>query len=257
MTSIVRRAALPLIAALVLAALPAAVFPAAAQGGPSAEQIAGQVLEAMGGKEAWDSTRFLRFSFAGRRTHHWDKWTGRHRLEGQTPEGQPYVVLSNVNTKDGDVWIAGKQAEGETEKEWLERAYGAWVNDTYWLLMPYKLRDPGVNLVHQGTAEIEGKTYDKLHLTFGKVGLTPGDRYWAFINRDTHLMDYWEYILQDQPADGPATRWKWEGWQRQGKIMLAPRRVQVGGDRTLELANIAVPANLADSVFTSPAPVAP
>lgn len=252
MTSTFRRAALSLIAAFVLAALPAT-----AQGGASAEQIAGQVLEAMGGKAAWDQTRFIRFSFAGRRTHHWDKWTGRHRLEGQTPEGQSYVVLSNINTKEGDAWIDGKKAEGDQKKEWLDRAHGAWINDTYWLLMPYKLRDPGVNLTSEGTAEIDGKTYDKLHLTFGKVGLTPGDRYWAFINRDTHLMDYWEYILQDQPADAQPTRWKWEGWQRHGKIMLAPTRSQVGGDRKLEMGNLAVLDSLPDAVFTSPDPVAP
>ena len=54
--------------------------PALAQ--PSAADVAGQVMQALGGKEAWDATHFLRFTFAGRRTHHWDKWSGNHRLEG-------------------------------------------------------------------------------------------------------------------------------------------------------------------------------
>ena len=52
----------------------------------------------------------------------------------------------NVNTKEGSAWLKGKALEGEEQKKPLERAYGAWVNDTYWLLMPYKLRDPGVIL---------------------------------------------------------------------------------------------------------------
>lgn len=232
-------------------------IPAAAQ--PSAADVAGQVMQALGGKEAWDATHFLRFTFAGRRTHHWDKWSGNHRLEGQTPEGQKYVVLHNLNTRQGQVWLDGQPADAAKAKEWLERAYGAWINDTYWLLMPYKLQDPGVNLAYEGSEQIEGNTYDKLHLTFGNVGLTPGDEYWAYINRDTHLMDRWAYILQAQEGQERAkepTVWRWQGWQRYGRILLAPTRAMVGGDRKLELADIAVFETLPETVFTSPEPVA-
>jgi len=164
-------------------------------------------------------------------------------------------VIENVNTKEGSAWLDGKKLEGDKAQEMLKNAYAAWVNDTYWLIEPYKLRDPGVNLSYAGEEKLDGKTYDKLALSFGNVGLTPGDRYTAYINRDTHLMDRWAYILQDMPKDGPATVWKWEGWQKYGNIMLAPHRTQVGADRKLELGDIAVPAELPDTVFTSPAPV--
>ena len=223
----------------------------AAQSNPSPESIADQVMQALGGKEAWDQTRFLRFTF-GRRTHNWDKWTGRHRIEGQTQDGKKYLVLHNLNTRQGEAWLDGQKLEGDAAKEWLDRAYQAWINDTYWLLMPYKLRDPGVNLAYAGSEQIDGKTYDKLHLTFGNVGLTPKDQYWAWINRDTHLMDRWAFILESMPKDGPASAWKWEGWQKHGKIMLAPTRSQVGGDRKLELGDIAVLDTLPDTVFTAP-----
>lgn len=235
----------------------AVAVPAVAQ--PSAADIAGQVMAALGGKEAWEATHFLRFTFAGRRTHHWDKWTGRHRVEGQSPEGQKYVVLHNLNTREGEAWLDGKKLEGEPAKEWLDRAYAAWINDTYWLLMPYKLQDPGVNLAYEGTEQIDGITYDKLHLTFGNVGLTPGDEYWAYINRDTHLMDRWAYLLQAQPGQPRATEptvWRWLGWQKVGNIQLAPTRAQLTGDRKLELTDLAVFDTLPDSVFTSPEPVA-
>lgn len=250
-----RRSALVTGTVLLLSVL--AAFPASAQ--PTAADIAGQVMQALGGKEAWDNTHFLRFTFAGRRTHHWDRWTGRHRLEGQSPEGQKYVVLHNLNTRQGEVWLDGKKAGEAAAKEWLERAYGAWINDTYWLLMPYKLQDPGVNLTYEGTEQLEGITYDKLHLSFGNVGLTPGDEYWAWINRDTHLMDRWAYLLQAQPGQERAkepTAWRWQGWQKYGDILLAPTRAQVTGDRKLELTDIAVYDTLPDSVFTSPEPVA-
>ena len=235
---------------LLLAALP--LFAHERPAPPTPEGLAAEVMKALGGQEAWDQTRFIRFSFAGRRTHWWDKWTGRHRLEGQTQDGKPYLVLSNIETKEGSAFLEGQPVEGDQAKEWLERAYGAWVNDTYWLLMPYKLRDPGVNLSYVGEETIDGVKYDKLLLTFAGVGLTPGDRYTAYIHHDTHLMDRWAYVLQGTEAGTAPTVWKWEGWARHGNILLAPRRAMVGSDRVLELGNLAVLETLADAVFTSP-----
>ena len=249
------------LAAALLLAAPLAL--AADQGGseatvdPKAAAIADEVLQALGGREAWDATRFIRFSFAGRRTHHWDKHTGRHRLEGETQQGEKYVVLQDLDTKEGQVWLNGQPAPPERTKDLLERAYGAWINDTYWLLMPYKLRDPGVNLAYAGEETIDGVTYDKLLLSFNKVGLTPGDRYWAYINRNTKLMDRWAFHLESMAPDAEPVAWKWDGWTRHGRIMLAPGRQQLTGEsRSLPLDDIQVSDSLPDAVFTSPDPVA-
>ena len=85
--------------------------PASDGSGPpdAAVELAEKVLEAMGGREAWEATRYLRFDFFGRRLHHWDRYTGRHRLEGETQDGEEYVVLHNVQSRDGDAWLAGEQ----------------------------------------------------------------------------------------------------------------------------------------------------
>jgi len=238
---------------LLIAAFALAPLAGSAQDAPSAQSVAERVQKALGGKEAWDNAHFIHFTYAGRRSHWWDKWSGRHRVEGQTKEGQKYVVLENISTKEGTAWLDGKKAEGDKAKELLEGAYGAWVNDTYWLLMPYKLQDPGVNLTYDGEETIDGKTYDKLALSFGNVGLTPGDRYWAYINRDTGLMDRWAFILEDMPKEGPPSVWDWGGWQKYGNLMLAPHRTQItGGDHKLEFTDIAVSDKMPDSVFTSP-----
>ncbi len=224
---------------------------------PKAVAVADATLAAMGGKAGWDGTHYLRFTFVGRRTHYWDKWSGNHRLEGKTKEGESYVVLDNLNSRQGTAYVDGKPVEGEKGAKMVEGSFAAWVNDTYWLLMPYKLKDSGVNLSYLGRQQVDGKDYDEIGLTFGPVGLTPGDHYWAWINHDTHLMDRWAYLLQDQPRDAAPTAWLWQGWQRYGKIMLAPHRVQVGGDRKLELSDLLVASTMPDAVFTSPAPVPP
>jgi hypothetical protein len=249
--SMIRFLAIALTLAIVLAR------PGAGESSPQALAVADAMIQALGGQAAWDSTHFIHFTFNGRRTHTWDKWTGRHRVEGQTKDHEPYVVLDNIVTHQGTAYVNGKQIEGELAKQMVDNAYAAWVNDTYWLLMPYKIKDPGVNLSYAGEDQIDGKAYDKLALTFGQVGLTPGDHYWVWINRDSHLMDRWAYLLQDQPRDAAPTAWLWQGWQPYDKIQLAPMRVQPGAsDKKLVLSDLQVLDQLPDSVFVSPEPVA-
>lgn len=240
------------LAAIIASAISASVDAAV---DPKAAAIADQVLAELGGQKAWDGTRYLHFGFGGRRLHWWDKWDGRYRLEGKTKEGQGYVVLMNVNTKAGAAWLDGQPLQGEALAKQLENAYGTWINDTYWLLMPYKLRDPGVNLAYDGEEKIGDATYDKLALSFERVGLTPGDRYWAFINRATHRMDRWAYVLEDDPAGKGPTAWLWQDWQRYGNILLSSLRQQVSGERSIALAPIEAPATLPDAVFTDPKPL--
>ena len=222
-----------------------------------AVELARGVLDAMGGEEAWQATRFIRFNFFGFRLHHWDRHTGRHRLEGKSREGDSYLVLHDVHTREGRVWVNGEEVAGESQAEWLERAYGAWINDTYWLVMPYKLLDPGVNLAYDGSEELDGVTYDKLKLTFDGVGLTPGDTYWAYIGRDSGLMERWAYFLQDWEAGREPTHWQWLDWGRYGGVMLSPRRVNPDPENGREtmLSELAVLDHLPDSAFTSADPV--
>jgi hypothetical protein len=224
---------------------------------PKAMAIANQVMDAMGGKESWDNTRYIRFTFFGFRTHHWDKWTGRYRVEWKDRRsGDANVVLMNLNTKEGDAYVNGKKAEGETLANLLRSAQGAWINDTYWLLMPYKLQDPGVTLKYDGEETMDGVTYDKLHLSFDNVGRTPGDEYWAYINRETHLMDQWRFLLQPRGEEGKRSEgiYKWNRWQKYGNVMISPEREGTDGNKR-ELQNIAVFETLSDAVFTSPEPV--
>jgi hypothetical protein len=225
-----------------------------------ATEIAGRVLQSLGGREAWDRTRYLRFGFGmerdgkfqGRR-HVWDKWTGRYRVEGTTREGQPFVTLMNVNTRQGRAWLAGKELSGEELKKALESGYGAWVNDTYWLLMPYKMTDPGVVLKYAGEERAGGAVYDKVNLSFENVGLTPKDTYWVWVNRATGMVDRWDYVLKGEKV--PPTTWMWTGWRKYGDIMLAGERSNPKENRKLLLPDIAVMTEVPDKVFTSPEPI--
>jgi hypothetical protein len=194
-------------------------------------------MESLGGADAWNNTHYLRFDFAVdrggktlvRRAHTWDKWTGRYRLESTTKEGAPSVVLMNVNTKEGSAFLKGTKLQGEAAKKYLEQAYGTWVNDTYWLLMPYKMKDPGVMLALDGEDKKGADAWDKVRLTFDNVGLTPKDKYWAYVNRKTGLVDRWDFVLKGERE--PPSTFMWKNWKPYGKIQLADDRQSSDGTR--------------------------
>ena len=251
--------ALPALAATFALALPglssAQSRPAPPTSDPKAIEIAGKVMTTLGGETAWNNTRFLRFTFAvdregktvASRDHTWDKWTGRYRLDATDKEGKKVTVLMNVNTKEGKAAKDGSPLEGEALKKELDGAYGAWVNDTYWLLMPYKMTDPGVILKHEGEAKEGDVAYDKVRLSFEGVGLTPKDKYWAFVNRKTGLVDRWDFVLKGE--NKPPATFSWEGWKPYGKIQLAAEHKSKDGTR-IYFPILDVPATVPDAVFT-------
>ena len=86
----------------------------------------------MGGADAWNNTRYIRFDFrvgktgelpAGR-SHLWDKWEGRYRLEQETKDGKTQVVLFDAYKKTGDAYVDGVKLSAEEAA--AARRKGAW-----------------------------------------------------------------------------------------------------------------------------------
>jgi hypothetical protein len=225
---------------------------------PKAIEVAERVMAKLGGEEAWKATRFLKFDFAVeregktlmRRSHTWDRHTGRYRVGATDEKGRDVVVLMSLWTKDGRAWVGGEAASGEDLAGLLESAYAWWVNDTYWLLMPFKLRDEGVSLEYAGLEAKQSGTWDKLLLTFQGVGLTPKDRYWVFVNRKTGLVDRWEYVLKGE--DSAPTPWDWSGWTEHGDILLASERVNPRDGTRIHFPVLEAPESLPDGVLERP-----
>ena len=243
--------------AAIAAAVPAhAVAPTGSD--PKAVAVADRVMQALGGQEAWSATHYLRFDFAvdrggktiARRTHTWDKWSGRYRVEGKDKEGKDLVVTMNLNPREGQATLAGVPLDGTGLKSALDTAYGWWVNDTYWLLMPYKMRDPGVTLALAGRETKGADSWDKVLLTFDNVGLTPKDRYWVFVNTKTGLVDRWEFVLKGEKT--PPATFEWKGWKAYGKIQLADDRVSPKDGTRIYFPVLDVPSSVAEGTFAKP-----
>jgi hypothetical protein len=188
-----------------------------------AKSLAQAVWQASGG-ENWPKVQAIDFTFAvekGGKTafsaeHHWD-------VVAQT---------DHVKWKDKDVTVSLVDPASD---ENAKAAYARWVNDSYWLLAPLKVKDRGVNLADEGMKEMDGAQRQVLRLSFGQVGLTPNDQYKLYIDPATKLVTSWDYI--EKP--GESTHSTWEGYQESGGLKLATDHKMDGGVR-IRILNLKV-----------------
>lgn len=211
-------------------------------------EIADAVMEKMGGRENWDNTRYLSWSFFAD-DQVWDKWSGDFRYQ----KGD-LVVLMNVNTMEGKAYNAGEEITDATELEnQIKSAYTGWVNSGYWLIMPYKLKDSGVTLKYLGEGTMEnGDAAEMLELTFKEVGLTPQNKYHVYVGSETMLVEQWAYFPSYEDEE---PRWKrpWTNWKLYGDIMLSDGRGMRGEGEKFELPNVGVYDSLPADIFSNPA----
>ena len=205
---------------------PAAGFNAAASDA-KAIAIADEVMVAMGGRQAWDETRYLSWNFFNRRKLIWDKQAGLCRIEWIN---RPLKVCVNLNDGTGKVSLNGvAQSHPDSLAKYLDMGKKVWINDAYWLVMPFKLKDSGVTLKYLGEGKTEaGEASDLLQLTFAGVGVTPDNKYQVWVDKKTRLVSQWAYFEKFSDEKAALTN-PWAGYKRCGKILLSPDRGKARG----------------------------
>lgn len=261
--------------AILLAHSPvAAQNPAPAVVDAASAKVLDALESAMGGRAAWEAMPSLRFDWvverdgkeAMRAQHLWDRARGRYRVDWRTREGAEIRTAFDLATRTGKAMVNGVAAAPAAVDSLMKSGYGRFINDSYWLLMPWKLRDPGVRVEHAGAEAIDGRQYDVLHVSFASVGLTPGDHYWAWIDRDTHRMDRWAFFLEGmegEPARDKARAWTWSDWRQSGGAWFAADRRDAaeGSTRRIHFPVLGVLASIDSRLFEAlempmPEPVA-
>jgi len=241
---------------LPLVMLAASLCAFSAERDAKADAVGKEFLAALGGENAWDKARQLQFDFVVERegktvarfSHAWDRYTGDYRVSGTDKAGAPFVVFFNVNTKQGKALVNGAPVEGEEKEKLLKTAYGRYINDMYWLLAPWKIFDPGVNLAYEGEKPCPGSgTCDVLKLSFDNVGLTPKDIYWLWITRDGRQMVQWQYVLNG--AQEEPTTAVWKSWQKMGGMSLSTEKEIVGKNTAIRFENVSVSPTRDDALF--------
>jgi hypothetical protein len=221
---------------------------------PDVHRVHSEMLAAMGGDRGWERARYFEFDFvvvregteAARWSHRWDRYTGDYRLSG-TRAGEPLVVLMNVNDPEsGRAWLDGRPVEGEQLDTLRRVAYGRFINDSYWLIMPYKWRDPGVHLSYEGTRHEAGRDWEVVHLRFDDVGLTPQNEYLAYINPESKLMERWYHFSR---AEADPSIADWTNWQQFGPIRLATEKPNAAGTGMIRFDNVRVETRVPAGAF--------
>lgn len=179
--------------------------------------IADSIMVAQGGFNAWDSIRCLSFDFFGVRKLFWDRETDDFRLESSRTD---LKLTMNLKTKKGRVFIHGEeQTHPDSLSKFMDVGEAIWMNDTYWLLMPFKLKDKGVTLKYIG----EDDHNHVVALTYDSVGITPQNKYHIFVNHHSWLVEKWEYYANATDSV-PSINNAWANYKEYEGVKLASNR---------------------------------
>jgi hypothetical protein len=175
---------------------------------PKADQLANNILKAIN-HGAYKKTRYLEWSFSGRRHFKWDKekhivdvsWdTIRVNLHPRKKKNST-VYFNNEKQKNADSTI-------------VKKAWDIFNNDSFWLVAPHKLFDDGTI---RSIQKVDGK--DTLLVKYTTGGSTPGDSYLWVLDAN-NLPILFKMTVPSMKMNGtPAT---WEDWKLTESGTLLP-----------------------------------
>lgn len=214
---------------------------------PSADALAARAVDVLGAS-AWSQARYFAFTFVVERDgkvvsqfpQRWDRLTGDYRVSGLDPIGNPFEVTMNVNTKKGRATSKGVPVtESGKIVDFLNSVgFRRYVNDTFWLLMPLRLTESGVKREYVGErSDSCGRVWDVVKLTFENGALIPGDAHWAWINRDSGIVEEWDMRLQT--SERP-TEIMFRDYRRVGGLYLPMRRDVKVGNQVIRFTDLQI-----------------
>ena len=208
------------------------------------DALAANVMKAMGGQKKWDNLHFVSWTFMGNRKLVWDKKSGRVRID-DPKENRTYLI--NINNNVGRIMQNGVElTQPDSIVKYVEMGKSIWINDAYWLFMPFKLKDPGVSIKYVGIDTLPGgNKAEVIALTFDNVGKTPNNKYHIFIDSKDNLVKQWAYFRDANQKEAPWT-WPWDNYKNFDGLLLSSDRSDKRGP-----SDVKTYKKLADSVFSS------
>ena len=231
-----------------------------AQQQPSADDITRRAVDILGGSDAMQRARYFSFTFQLEKDgkvvdsfpQKWDRFTGEYEVSGRRPDGLPFDVTINLKTKRGHGSIPSRPVTNNTEFQKLyELAYSRFINDTFWLLMPLRMVDPGAHRTYDGErTDTCGHTWDLVKVTFDQgVGMPPPGIYWAWINRNSGVVEQWDMQLQGMKTDDPPVEVIFHDYRRIAGLLISFRKEVRGKGQTVRLDNLQILPDVPKGAF--------
>lgn len=166
--------------------------------GPAAEELAEKMLDAVNA-DAWARTNYISWNFPGGHQYVWDRKNNLVEVKW----GENVALLPTKNPTSGRAWVNDKEVK---DSGLLNKAWGYFCNDSFWLAAPFKVLDPGTE--RSIVKNEDGSQSLMVHYTSG--GTTPGDRYLWHLDQNYMPTSYqmWVKII---PIGGVSA--KWDGWK--------------------------------------------
>ena len=195
---------------------------------PKADALANTILKAIK-HEAYKNTRFIEWSFGGRKAYKWNKQ--KHIVEISWDKTK--VILHPNNLEKSTVFIDNKETL-ENKDKLVKRAEASFNNDSFWLVAPHKLFDGGTI---RNIENINGK--DALRVTYTYGGTTPGDSY-VWVLDEKYVPKKYIMYLKSQIERGNTNGFSatWDEWFSTESGTLLPKNHTFSGGRKLSMGAV-------------------
>ena len=191
---------------------------------PDANTFAQNILQRIN-HDAYKSTEYIEWSFAGRRSFKWNKKDHIVDVSWDTIR----VNLHPAAREKSTVFFNDVQ-QATADPKIVKRAWDIFNNDNYWLVAPHKIFDDGVI---RSLTSVDGDT--ALQVTFTKGGTTPGDSYIWLVD-STYLPTKYLMTVPSMRMDKvPAT---WDDWITTESGTLLPTNHTFSNGRSLSMGTV-------------------
>ncbi|QTE22620.1 hypothetical protein [Polaribacter cellanae] len=191
---------------------------------PKANELANKILKAIK-HENYKNTRYLEWSFGGRRSFKWDKEKHIVAISWDSIR----VNLHPQNKEKSTVFI-NEKLQKIADSTIVKKAWNIFNNDSFWLVAPHKLFENGII---RSIQKEDGK--DALFVKYTTGGTTPGDSYLWVLDKNYLPISYKMFVPSMKMNGVSAT---WEGWITTESGTLLPTNHTFGNGRNLSMGEV-------------------
>lgn len=181
------------------------------ESGPEADALANRMLDALNYK-SYQRTKIIEWSFRG--GNHTFVWN-REQKSVKVGWDEYVVDLDLITPSSSIAYKNGELVPYEETRELIQDAQSYFNNDSFWLVAPYKVFDPGTERYLVDLEDGE----EALLVTYTQGGDTPGDSY-LWILEPSGLPKSFKLWVKIIPIGGLEATW--EDWKKTESGALLP-----------------------------------